>query len=272
MSFISLTIQCDDEKRELLLAELSLFDFDAFEETPDGLLASCLSENWEETEVKGILDRYGVQYEVNQVEKVNWNEQWEKNYDPVVVDDRCVLRATFHEPRPDVPYEIIIDPKMSFGTGHHATTWQMLRYQLSLDHENKRVFDVGCGTGALAIMAHKRGASTVYAVDIDEWCVENSRENFSLNQCENISIELGGIDTVPVHPGFDIILANINKNILLEQMNDYQQRLVEGGILLLSGFYQEDIPDLSQLATQLKMTVIDQSVKDRWAMLVVKNV
>lgn len=271
MSFITLNITCDEEKRELLLAELSLFPFDAFEETEIGLLASCEKEAYDPEDVKSVLDRYQVDYQVDEVERVNWNMEWEKNYDPVVVGDQCIVRATFHEPRPEFPYEIIITPKMSFGTGHHATTWQVLNYQLKLDHQGKKVIDVGCGTGALAIMAHKRGAAEIAAVDIDDWCIENSAENFSLNACEHVSLKLGGIEVIPVTEQFDIMLANINKNVLLEQMRDYYQRLAADGVLILSGFYEEDIPDLRDAAEQLGLQYMDQSERNRWAMLAFKK-
>ena len=268
MSFITLHITCDEEKRDLLFAELSLFPFDAFEETEIGILASCEKDAWDPDEVKQVLDRYQVEYQVEEVAKVNWNEEWEKNYDPVVVGDQCIVRASFHEPKPEFPYEIIITPKMSFGTGHHATTWQVLNYQLNLDHKGKKVIDVGCGTGALAIMAHKRGASEIAAVDIDDWCIENSAENFSLNACEEINLKLGGIEVVPGTEQFDIMLVNINKNVLLEQMKDYYLRLASGGILVLSGFYQEDINDLRVCAEALGLAYAEESEKNRWAMLV----
>lgn len=271
MSFITLAIQCDEEKRGLLLAELSLFPFDAFEETETGLLASCDASLWEESEVLQVLGRYDVSYTTEVVAKVNWNEEWEKNYDPVTVDDQIIVRATFHQPRPDVPYEIIITPKMSFGTGHHATTHQVLKYQLALDHHGKKVLDVGCGTGALAIMAHKRGAKEISAVDIDDWCIENSEENFSLNGCEEIKLGLGGIDTIPEEELFDIILANINKNVLLAQIRAYGIRLKTGGTLVLSGFYTEDIPDLLQEAEKSDLRQQGQSERNRWAMLALKK-
>ncbi|RED98942.1 50S ribosomal protein L11 methyltransferase [Marinoscillum furvescens] len=271
MSFITLKIACDEEKRELLFAELSLFPFDAFEETDDGLLASCEKDAWEPAEVKPILDRYQVPYEVAEVEKVNWNEEWEKNYEPVIVGDQCIVRATFHAPRPEFPYEIIITPKMSFGTGHHATTYQVLAYQLELDHADKRVLDVGCGTGALAIMAHKRGAAELAAVDIDEWCIENSQENFALNNCGAVNLKLGGIDQIAAADAYDIILANINKNVLLSQMDAYAERLADEGVLILSGFYEEDIPDLLQCAEALGLKEIKRSERNRWAMLALRS-
>lgn len=271
MNFIGLSVPCDDEKRELLLAELSLFPFVAFEETNEGLSAYCEEQDWNEGEVKEVLDRYQVTYTAHSIEKVNWNEEWEKNYDPVIVGDQCIVRATFHEARPEIPYEIIITPKMSFGTGHHATTHQVLKYQLTLDHQDKKVLDVGCGTGALAIMAAKRGASEVSAIDIDEWCIENSQENFSLNSCNAIRLALGGIETVPEAASFDVILANINKNVLMEQLPEYQKRLKNAGILVLSGFYTEDIPDLLQRANHCHLSFLAESEMDRWAMLVLVN-
>lgn len=271
MNFIGLTVQCEDEKRELLLAELSLFPFVAFEETDEGLSAYCEERDWNEEEIKEVLERYGAEYTFQAIEKVNWNEEWEKHYDPVIVDDQCVVRATFHAPRPEVPYEIIITPKMSFGTGHHATTHQVLKYQLELEHKGKKVLDVGCGTGALAIMAHKRGATDISAVDIDDWCIENSQENFSLNNCETVKLALGGIETVNENEAFDIILANINKNVLLEQIKEYQKRMAPGGTLVLSGFYTEDIPDLLQEAERHNLSFHHKSEKDKWAMLVLVN-
>lgn len=272
MNFITLAITCDEEKRELLIAELSLFAFDAFEETTDGLLASCEPANWEEEAIKEILEQYQVAYQVAEVPRVNWNEEWEKHYDPVVVDDQCIVRATFHPARPEFPYEIIITPKMSFGTGHHATTWQVLRYQLGMDHAGKKVLDVGCGTGALAIMAKKRGAGEVWAVDIDDWCIENSAENFDLNQCRDIRLKLGGIEVVSPTEQFDVILANINKNVLLAQLEDYSLRLKPSGTLVLSGFYTPDIPDLLAEAQKWNLQPITQSEKDKWAMLVLSSV
>lgn len=271
MSFITLKIACDEEKRELLMAELSLFPFDAFEETDEGLLASCEKSAWEPTEVKPILDRYAVPYQVHEVEKVNWNEEWEKNYEPVIVGDQCIVRASFHAPHPEIPYEIIITPKMSFGTGHHATTYQVLAYQLGLDHSRKRVLDVGCGTGALAIMAHKRGAAELAAVDIDEWCIENSEENFALNNCGDVNLKLGGIDQIPEDDQYDIILANINKNVLLSQMEAYAKRLIKGGTLVLSGFYAEDIPDLLHCAETFGLKEEKRSERNRWAMLALRS-
>lgn len=270
-NFIGLQVNCDEEKRELIIAELSLLAFDAFEENDLGVLASCDDKNWNEEEVKEITQKYGVEYSFEEIEKTNWNEEWEKNYDPVIVDDQCIVRASFHESRPEFPYEIIITPKMSFGTGHHATTNQILKQQISLDHEGKKVLDVGCGTGALAIMAHKRGATEIAAVDIDEWCVENSSENFSLNDCPDIKIQLGGIEKIDSSRQFDIIFANINKNVLLEQISEYATRMVKGATLILSGFYAWEIPDLVAEGNKYQLVHNGQTELENWAMVVLKK-
>lgn len=271
MDFITLTISCDEDKRELLIAELSLLSFDAFEEMDEQLTASCEEDVWDEISVKEILDRYAVSYKVEKVARVNWNEEWEKNYDPVIIGDQCIVRATFHQPQPQFPYEIIITPKMSFGTGHHATTWQVLNFLLGQELTGKKVIDVGCGTGALAIMAHKRGATEIDAVDIDEWCIENSRENFSLNDCAFIDLWLGGIETVDATQRYDLMLVNINKNVLMEQMQDYALRLPSRGKLILSGFYVDDIPDLKSRGEEFGLHYISQSERSSWAMLVLEK-
>jgi ribosomal protein L11 methyltransferase len=270
-NFIGVQVSCDEEKRDLIIAELSLLAFDAFEENDLGVFASCDHDLWNEANVKEITDKYEVKYSFEEIKRVNWNSEWEKNYDPVIVDDQCIVRATFHYPRPEFPYEIIITPKMSFGTGHHATTYQMLKYQTSLDHSGKKVLDVGCGTGALAIMAHKRGATQISAVDIDEWCVENSSENFTLNDCDKVALHLGGIDKIPASEKFDIILANINKNVLLDQIADYSERLKTGAMLLLSGFYAWDIADIVAEGKKNQMTEVDMSEMENWAMVVLKK-
>jgi ribosomal protein L11 methyltransferase len=204
------------------------------------------------------------------MEKINWNAEWEKNYDPIAVDDLVYVRASFHPSQPGFKHEIVINPKMSFGTGHHATTFQMLRHQGTIDHQGKRVLDVGSGTGILAIMAHLLGASQIQAFDIDDWCVANGNENFELNAV-SASMWLGTIKEVnPIGP-FDIILANINKNVLLDEMAFYSTLLVNQGYLLLSGFYKEDVNDIVEVANQTGLILIGQQSKDNWAALVFKK-
>ena len=265
--FITIKVHCSPNLSNYLISWLFEFGFDSFQELADGFEGSCEKKKFDEGKIKKYLSNYSaVSYIIKEQEKINWNQEWEKNYDPIIIHDTCIVRATFHDPQPQFHYEIIITPKMSFGTGHHATTHQILNYQLHLDHLNKNVLDVGTGTGVLAIMAQKRGASNITSTDIDDWCIENSRENFSLNKVTNVQLIQGQIAEVN-KKNFDIIIANINKNILLEQIEMYADRLKIGGELILSGFYEEDIDDLLAEGKKYNLQKKEFTVKNRWAML-----
>ncbi len=271
MNFVELKISCNQELGEILIAELSLLNFDSFEELDGGIVAACDEDDWDEQEVKTLLDRYQVKYAFTVAPQINWNEEWEKYYDPVIISDKIFIGADFHEKPPGFAHYLRINPKMSFGTGHHATTSQVLEAQLSIDHQGKSVLDVGCGTGVLSILANQLGASEIVAIDIDDWCYENSQENFTLNQCENLDLRLTGIEGVPGGEQFDIVLANINRNVLLEQMANYEQRLKTGGFLLMSGFYTEDIGVLLEEANRNGLSMVKQESKDNWAIMVTKK-
>lgn len=267
MNWIGLHVRCAGEMRDILLAELSNLPFDTFEENDDRLSAYCSDEHWQEDAVKEILTRYNQsEYSIEEIERVNWNEEWEKNYDPILIGDQIRVRATFHEPS-SAPIEIIIQPKMSFGTGHHATTHLLLEYQLGLDHREKKVLDVGCGTGVLAIMARKMGASDILAIDIEDWCVENSLENFALNQCPDIIAEQKELNDVKTQ-NFDIILANITKGVHQEIIDLYHNKLVKGGILLLSGFFSEDVDEVKNLAETNGFRFTESASHNGWARVV----
>ncbi|UZD21243.1 50S ribosomal protein L11 methyltransferase [Algoriphagus halophytocola] len=274
MDYLEFKIKCLDEFREILIAELSMIGFDSFLETEEGIDAYALRSDFDQAEFDEVIAKYKDEAQVTLEEgilpKVNWNAEWEKNYDPIAVDDLVYVRASFHTPQPQYKHEIIINPKMSFGTGHHATTFQMLRHQGQIDHQGKRVLDVGSGTGILAVMAHLLGASSVEAFDIDDWCVENGNENFDLNVLET-RMKLGTIREVNPSGEFDIILANINKNVLLDEMEIYAQLLKEDGDLLLSGFYTEDIEDLQTCAKPLGLDLVSSQSKDNWAALILKK-
>ena len=207
----------------------------------------------------------------DRIEKQNWNEEWEKNYQPIIVDDRCMIRAHFHHPDKKYPYEIIITPKMSFGTGHHQTTYLMVKNQMEIDHKNKRVMDAGCGTAILSIMASKLGAREVEAFDIDDWSVVNGQENMEVNHCTNINLRQGKITAFDFGAPFDIILANINKNVLLEEMNLYVKQMKPGSLLLLSGFYEKDIPDLLAEAEKYSLKEIRRDNRETWAALLLQS-
>lgn len=271
MNYVQLKINCTPELGEILVAELSEISFDSFEETNEGLLAACDESLWDEKEAISILNRYGVEFTSSIIPQINWNKEWEKYYDPVTVSDQIFIGATFHEAPSGFKHYLKINPKMSFGTGHHATTSQVLETQLGIDHQDKRVLDVGCGTGVLSILAHQLGANEIVAIDIDEWCIENSQENFTLNQCENIDLSLSEIGGVDRSEPFDIILANINRNVLLDQLVDYSALLVPGGYLLMSGFYVEDVKVLVDVAKNNGLDLVLEKSRDKWAILVMKK-
>jgi ribosomal protein L11 methyltransferase len=268
-----LQIICNPEVSEILIAELSQLGFDTFMETETGLEAFAEQEDYNREETESVLKRYNAtNFGFDKIEKKNWNEEWEKSYEPIDVDDQCLIRAEFHRPEKQFPYEIIITPKMSFGTGHHQTTYLMIRSQLKMDHKNKRVMDAGCGTAILSIMACKLGAKEVEAFDIDEWSVVNGNENTSLNNCTNINIQQGTIEQVNLTGKFEIILANINKNVLLNEIKIYSSFLEKGGQLLLSGFYTKDIPDLIRESASHNLMEVFRDERETWATVLLTKI
>jgi ribosomal protein L11 methyltransferase len=274
MDYLEFKITCLDEFREILIAELSEIGFDSFLETEEGIDAYTLEEGFDREAFDVVIAQYKEEGQLvvseGKMPKVNWNEEWEKNYDPIPVDDLVYVRASFHPSVPGFRHEIVINPKMSFGTGHHATTFQMLRHQGQIDHVGKRVLDVGSGTGILAIMADILGAKEVEAFDIDDWCVDNGNENFDLNHVKT-RMGLGTIREVDPQGPFDIVLANINKNVLLDEMSIYADLLVDKGYLLLSGFYTQDIADLMECAKPLGLKLLKEGSKDNWAALILQK-
>ena len=223
---------------DVIIALLAEIGFDGFDESDSSLKAYINKSRYYEAELNTITNLYSFSYTVNELPPQNWNALWESNFEPVVVDDFVAVRAHFHEPIKKVQYEIIITPKMSFGTGHHATTTMMIQQMHDINFSGKSVFDFGTGTGILAILAEKLGAAEVLAVDNDEWSIENSKENIEQNECRNIRIELAG--SAAVNNTFDVILANINRNVILENMAILYDRLNANGHLLLSGLLKED--------------------------------
>lgn len=275
MYYTRLQVICDSEFSEILQAEISEAGFDTFMEIENGFEAYAEQENFDKNILHEIQQRYSaltpLTFYQDKIEKKNWNEEWEKNYEPVIVDDRVIIRAGFHQPSKNYPHDIIITPKMSFGTGHHQTTHLMVKTQLEMDHANKVVMDAGCGTAVLAIMASKLGAKKIEAFDIDEWSVINGKENAEVNNCGNINIRQGKISDLTFEDDFDIILANINKNILLQEMHQYAAYLKPGGLLLLSGFYDQDIPDLLKSANQYSLTQVKSHEREKWVSLLLKK-
>jgi len=250
------------------MAEFAAIGFDNFQETGDGFITNT-NTNVDVSEVNDIIERYkeqsGVTYSINEVARENWNKKWEESYTPIIVDDKCIVRASFHPPQPDYPIEIIINPKMSFGTGHHETTYLMMYAQLRIDHDNKTVLDAGCGTGILSILSGKLRASSITVYDNDEWVIDNVQENLKNNDIE-AEVLLGTVQSIEFTRNFDIILANINKNILLKDIPYYAKLLCTGGSLVLSGFYQSDLQEIEQLAQDNGLQLVMTKTKNDWSM------
>jgi len=232
-----------DPATEILIAELGYAGFESFVENEEGVIAYIQKENFKEDILEDIYilksDEFKIEYKKEEIEQINWNSEWEKNFNPILIDKTVNIRAPFHDKLPNIKYDIVIEPKMSFGTGHHQTTHMMVKHLLNLNLKNKKVLDMGCGTGVLAILAEMRGAKPIDAIDIDNWCYLNSVENAERNNCKNISVFQGEASLL-LNKKYDVIIANINRNILLNDMKTYTNSLNKNGTLLLSGFYQED--------------------------------
>jgi ribosomal protein L11 methyltransferase len=271
MDFIEVTVQAPVDLTDILTAELSQYGYDTFMETDTGLCAYITEDVFSKAELEEVLNKYRgehpLPYSVQKIEKQNWNEEWEKNFEPLLISGICSVRASFH-PRPEgVKYDIVINPKMSFGTGHHETTTLMIEHQLGIDHAGKRVLDMGCGTGILAILAAKLGAAEVVAVDIEDWTVENARENAALNAAP-VEVRLGDVGAIRQDAPYDIILANINRNVLLADLPEYARLLVAGATLVMSGFYTEDLAAIKAKAFAHGLTYKAERTKNNWISVV----
>ena len=273
--YTRLQVICDSSYSEILMAEIAEAGFDTFMETDTGFEAYAEEHKADRRQVEEIQSKYAhvkpLLLLFEKVEKQNWNEEWEKHVDPIIVDDTVLVRAAFHQLNRKFPIEIVITPKMSFGTGHHQTTHLMLSNQLKIDHKGKRVMDAGCGTAILSVMASKVGAKHVEAFDIDEWSVLNGKENAEVNDAPNIRIQQGTIADMRFSESFDIVLANINKNVLLAEVEQYASHLVPGGLLLISGFFMKDIPDLVLAAGKVGFTEVSRSDMEMWAAVLLKK-
>lgn len=254
---------------EILIAELGELPFESFTESDAGIVAYIQKQFWYESileEVQIIKNpEFKIFYKVEEIEQVNWNEEWEKNFEAIDVDGNCHVRAPFH-PKTDAQYDIVIEPKMSFGTGHHETTHMMIQHLLETDVTNKKTLDMGCGTAILAILAEMKGAQPIDAIDIDNWCYQNSIENAERNNCSTISVYEGDASLL-TGKNYDLIIANINRNILLNDMQSYVDCLNKNGILLLSGFYTEDIPFIDASCTEKGLTFVKKFERNNWVSL-----
>lgn len=254
---------------EILIAELGGVGFESFVENDNGVTAYIQKEEWNATILEDVFvlksDEFKIVYSQKEIAQTNWNAEWEKNFNPIQVDDLVSIRAPFHE-NPNLKYDIVIEPKMSFGTGHHETTHMMVQHLINLNVENKKVLDMGCGTGILAIFAEMKGAKPIDAIDIDAWCYENSLENVERNNCSNIAVYEGDASILK-EKKYDIIIANINRNILLSDMEIYTSCINENGNLLLSGFYSEDIPIIDAEVSKYGLTLNKTITRNNWVAL-----
>ena len=254
---------------EILIAELGGVGFESFVENDNGVTAYIQKEEWSAAILEDVFvlnsAEFTIEYNQKEIAQTNWNAEWEKNFNPIQVDDLVSIRAPFHD-NPNLKYDIVIEPKMSFGTGHHETTHMMVQHLINLDVADKKVLDMGCGTGILAIFAEMKGAKQIDAIDIDAWCYENSLENVGRNNCNNISVYEGDSSLLATKK-YDIIIANINRNILLNDMEIYTSCIEENGTLLLSGFYSEDIPIIDAEVSKYGLKLGDTIKRNNWVAL-----
>ena len=254
---------------EILIAELGYVGFDSFVESEKGVTAYIQKDKWNAFILDDInilsSKEFEITFEFNEIEQTNWNEEWEKNFKPIVVDNQVTVRAPFHD-KTTTKYDLVIEPKMSFGTGHHETTYMMIQHILKNDFKNKSVLDMGCGTGVLAILGEKVGANELDAIDIDNWCYVNSLENVERNDCEKVSVYEGDVKLLDGN-NYDIIIANINRNILLADIPRYTRCLNKNGTLFLSGFYKEDIQMIESKCNEDMLKLEEIIERGQWVSL-----
>ncbi len=274
MDYIELKIDAkpsSQEVNEIIIAQLADFGFESFTDNENELCAYIKANDYTievESMVKNLTMPEGVKFtfQINRIKGENWNAKWESDFEPIVVNGRCLVRASFHRGMPDIEYDIIIDPKMSFGTGHHQTTHLMIEAILNDDFANISVLDMGCGTAVLAILAEMRGAKAVTAIDNDEWAYNNSLENIEVNKCKCIEAICGDAKQIEGKQ-FDIILANINLNILLNDIPHYVKSLNPKGKLILSGILKSNIDAIQKKATEFGLSHVKTATRDEWVMI-----
>lgn len=262
---------CNETATDILSALTAEIGFESFVECEGGMQAYVQQSLFDEEALKSIIADFPIPdtkitYTITEPEDKDWNEEWEKNFfQPIVIDNRCVIHSTFHKDYPKAEYDIVINPQMAFGTGHHETTSSILGELLDADLKGKSVLDMGCGTSILAILASMRGADPVTAIDIDDWCVNNSRDNIALNNINNITVELGDASLLEGRKPFDVIIANINRNILLNDMAAYTACMHKGSEIYMSGFYVQNIDAIRSKGESLGLRFVHYREKNNWA-------
>ena len=266
-----LTFICDGDLIDILIAELSELGYHAFLVFDNGFEASIPDAEYDPDSINQRISSLGIKHSISisvkEIQERNWNIEWEKNYDPVVVENYCRIKASFHQREGSYPLEITINPKMSFGTGHHDTTYLMMKNQMGIDHKGKNVLDAGCGTGILSIFAEKLGAGSVTGFDTDQWAFENSIENIQINDCDKVNIFKGDVYHLAQPSEFDIILANINLNVILKDISRYAFLLKPGGTVILCGFQKDDYHQLHQCATKYHLSLFKKEARNAWLSL-----
>lgn len=267
------TVHPKEPATEILIAELDGVGFESFVENENGVIAYIQKNDWHSAILDNIFvlssNEFSIEYNTKEVAQTNWNAEWEKNFNPIQVGNLVSIRAPFHK-KTSLKYDIIIEPKMSFGTGHHETTHMMIQHLIGLNVTDKKILDMGCGTGILAIFTAMKGALAIDAIDIDSWCYKNSVENIQRNNCDNINVYEGDASLL-TGKNYDIIIANINRNILLTDMGTYVNCLNKKGVLLLSGFYQEDVKIIDKEASKHKLIKKSTINKNNWVSLLYRN-
>lgn len=272
MNYIELAVNVEPKEQgsDVLIAQLAELGFESFVETENGFNAYIQEPDFNLQQLNLALSFYSdffkFNYSSTTIRQQNWNKEWETNFQPINVDGKCYIRAPFHEAQKGFVYDVVIEPKMSFGTGHHATTQLMIQKLMQLDVNNKSLLDMGCGTGVLAIVASMMGANPITAIDIDDWSYENTIENCGKNNINNVLVHKGNAQIL-AGKRFHSILANINKNVLLKDLPIYMEVLEKSGNLIISGFFETDVDELSAKATELGLTLKDKVTQEQWAML-----
>jgi len=269
MNYIKLIITCNPDDQDLIIYHLAELGFEGFEQKETTVESYIAEELFDKVQTEAVLSPFQATFEVSKLEQKNWNEVWESNFEPVIVDDFVSIRAHFHKPIHTTEHQLLITPKMSFGTGHHATTYMMVQQMRQIDFAGKQVFDFGTGTGILAILAQKLGAASVYAIDNDEWSIENSIENAQNNAAESILFELA--NSAAGEKTYDIILANINKNVILDNLQYLDNQLIAGGDLLLSGLLIEDEQDILAACSSYQLNHISTYNRNQWICIHLKK-
>lgn len=274
MKYFEITFEtqpCTETVNDVLAAALGEVGFESFVDCENGIKGYIQQNAFDENALKETVENFplpdtAIRYKVEAAEDKNWNEEWEKNYfQPIVIENECVVHSTFHKDIPAAKYDILINPQMAFGTGHHETTSLIIGELLCADLKGKSLLDMGCGTSILAILASMRGADPVTAIDIDDWCVENSKDNIKLNNIDNITVQLGDANSLKGRKPFDVIVANINRNILIADMKHYAACMKKGSVIYMSGFYVQDIPFIQEEANRCGLKFCYHKEKHNWA-------